>query len=603
MFDLIAAKPDCTPLALADFLGQMSVVSGFSQALENSGVFPARYLNALSDADFYCRLRNYVLYDSLLDNWMMFVVNNLARVVMAMSTAFVTLWVIMAGLKMMSGTQREPVIELMFRGGKIVLVLSLISSMLAATDTIVHTVLGLQNAITTLITGSDLSVDRLIDMNLAIAQVMNMVVEDVTLTSLDQANQSGSKSLLGGLLGQTGPAALTSVLVLLSQIAIVFALMLAPLFLFFLLFKETSSLFWSWAKFLLGTFISLCFLAIVSSVAMSASLSYGITVMVSYVLNSVADAGDALNATPLQIGLGAVAEVLIGLLTSGGDRVDMSGATMRMAMMGGLFATLIVAVPPMIMQMFNASIGYASNLMGSMGLIRPTAQSGGGGGGAAAGQQGAQAAGGGGAGSYSPAALSGPAGGSAQSNNQMLINRANSQHLGGADGGGAGLGAPRPGAVGLAPLSNNNVAQIRGLQSGDEFRAGSQVLSKSAPVDGGSSATTTTGSTGWSPKYANGTDVEDAVFVKQAHLGTGGALHVDGRGDNAASIGGSRVIEQGAGRAEVVRPNIAAPEMAVALAQSKATPVHAMPRGLVGAAAPAQLSPARLSTSVPTKTA
>ena len=603
MFDLIAAKPDCTPLALADFLGQMSVVSGFSQALENSGVFPARYLNALSDADFYCRLRNYVLYDSLLDNWMMFVVNNLARVVMAMSTAFVTLWVIMAGLKMMSGTQREPVIELMFRGGKIVLVLSLISSMLAATDTIVHTVFGLQNAITTLITGSDLSVDRLIDMNLAIAQVMNMVVEDVTLTSLDQANQSGSKSLLGGLLGQTGPAALTSVLVLLSQIAIVFALMLAPLFLFFLLFKETSSLFWSWAKFLLGTFISLCFLAIVSSVAMSASLSYGITVMVSYVLNSVADAGDALNATPLQIGLGAVAEVLIGLLTSGGDRVDMSGATMRMAMMGGLFATLIVAVPPMIMQMFNASIGYASNLMGSMGLIRPTAQSGGGGGGAAAGQQGAQAAGGGGAGSYSPAALSGPAGGSAQSNNQMLINRANSQYLGGADGGGAGLGAPRPGAVGLAPLSNNNVAQIRGLQSGDEFRAGSQVLSKSAPVDGGSSATTTTGSTGWSPKYANGTDVEDAVFVKQAHLGTGGALHVDGRGDNAASIGGSRVIEQGAGRAEVVRPNIAAPEMAVALAQSKATPVHAMPRGLVGAAAPAQLSPARLSTSVPTKTA
>lgn len=592
MFDLIAAKPDCTPLALADFLGQMSVVSGFSQALENSGVFPARYLNALSDADFYCRLRNYVLYDSLLDNWMMFVVNNLARVVMAMSTAFVTLWVIMAGLKMMSGTQREPVIELMFRGGKIVLVLSLISSMLAATDTIVHTVLGLQNAITTIITGSDLSVDRLIDMNLAIAQVMNMVVEDVTLTSLDQVNQSGSKSLLGGLLGQTGPAALTSVLVLLSQIAIVFALMLAPLFLFFLLFKETASLFWSWAKFLLGTFISLCFLAIVSSVAMSASLSYGITVMVSYVLNSVADAGDALNATPLQIGLGAVAEVLIGLLTSGGDRVDMSGATMRMAMMGGLFATLIVAVPPMIMQMFNASIGYASNLMGSMGLIRPTAQSGGSGGGAGAtGQEGAQAAGGGGAGSYSPAALSGPAGGSAQSNNQMLINRANSQHLGGADGGGAGLGAPRPGAVGLASSSNGNVAQIRGLHSGDEFRPGSQVLSKSAPADGGSAATTTTGSTGWSPKYANGTDVEDAVFVKQAHLGTGGALHVDGGGDKAGSIGGSRVIEQGAGLSEVVRPS------------SADTPVHAMPRGLVGAAAPAQLSPARLSTTVPTKTA
>jgi hypothetical protein len=145
--------------------------------------------------------------------------------------------------------------------------------------------------------------------------------------------------------------------------------------------------------------------------------------------------------------------------------------------------------------------------------------------------------------------------------------------------------------VGLASSSNSNVAQIRGLQAGDEFRAGSQVLSKSVPADGGSSAITTTASTGWSPKYANGTDVEDAVFVKQAHLGTGGALHVDSGGDKAGSIGGSRVIEQGAGRAEVVRPS------------STDTPVHAMPRGLVGAAAPAQLSPARLSTSVPTKTA
>ncbi|MEZ5701888.1 MAG: hypothetical protein R3E42_07895 [Burkholderiaceae bacterium] len=83
--------------------------------------------------------------------------------------------------------------------------------------------------------------------------------------------------------------------------------------------------------------------------------------MVSFVLNAVADSGDA---------AGAIAEGII-MLINGSQRVDMSGAAMRMAMMGGLIATLIVAVPPMIMQMFNASSGYASNLMGSMGIIRP----------------------------------------------------------------------------------------------------------------------------------------------------------------------------------------------------------------------------------------
>jgi hypothetical protein len=86
--------------------------------------------------------------------------------------------------------------------------------------------------------------------------------------------------------------------------------------------------------------------------------------------------------------------VLINALTGGGDRVEMSGAAMRLAMMGGLFATLIVAVPPLIMQLFNASIGYASNLMGSMGLARPMQTPGAQGAGGFQGGYGAGAAGG-----------------------------------------------------------------------------------------------------------------------------------------------------------------------------------------------------------------
>lgn len=411
MFDLLTASPACQELTVASYLAGYGG-EALRTVLEGSGYFPDRYISALEDASFYCNLRNYILYDSILDKWMMFVVKNLATVIMSMSTAFVTLWVVMTGLKLMAGNSREPLLDVMFRGAKIVLVLALMSGMMGNTDTIVHTVLGLQSAIATIVTGSGDSLDSLIDMNIGITQVINMVVEDVTNATAQQENKTGGLSIFAGLLGQSGPAILTSVLVLLAQIAIVFALMLAPLFIFFLLFKETSSLFWSWAKFLLGSFLSLSFLAIISTIAMSATLSYGLTVMVSFVLNALADGGSTL------------AEAAI-VLINGSQRVDMSGAAMRMAMMGGLFATLIVAVPPMIMQMFNASIGYASNLMGSMGIIRPM---GGMNHGAAAGGQ----AGGQGAGNYlgnsnaMPGLTQVGQGGNANSSTATLLAKANS---------------------------------------------------------------------------------------------------------------------------------------------------------------------------------
>ncbi|PKO32510.1 MAG: hypothetical protein CVU36_02415 [Betaproteobacteria bacterium HGW-Betaproteobacteria-9] len=598
MFDMLVKAPSCQELALADYLGGMAAVSGFSEALENSGIFPARYLAALSDASFYCELRKFVLYDSILDKWMLFVVNNLARVILAMSSVFVTLWLVLTGSRFIFGTNKEPFFDLLFRGAKIVLVLSLVSGMLGTTDTIIHTVLGLQNAITTIVTGSDMGVDRLIDMNIAISQVMNMVVEDITNATSEQETKTGSFSIFAGLLGQSGPAILTSVLVLLSQIAIVFALMLAPLFVFFLLFKETSSLFWSWSKFLLGSFLSLCFLAIVSTIAMSASLSYGMTIMVSYVLNSIADAGGALNATAFQIGLGAIAELLISLLTGGGNRVDMSGAAMRMAMMGGLFATLIVAVPPMIMQMFNASIGYASNVMGSMGIIRPMGQPLGGG----AGQSVSSPALIGAGASGSTAGLSGPAGGMANSNNQMLINRANSQAMvSGPEGAAGQVGGARAmggGVMGLAApgADNARVAQIQNKQSGDEFRARS-----------GGGGTSQDGSS--MKFYSNGTNVEDAVLKEHKHLGTGGALQpAESQASGSQnSVGGGAVIRDSspgvsmggagawggghsgpatkAGTPSASAPASSAPSGSSAPSSASETPVHAAPpRGQQGAA-------------------
>lgn len=385
----LSSPPTCSPFNLGDdYFTNFAISSVVSDAL--TAILPERYVNALQDATFYCNLKKFILYDAILDKWMFFVVNNLAKMIMAASVAFVTVWVLLAGLRIMTGSQREPIVQLLLRGAKIVLVMSLISALTKNTDTVIHTVLGLERSITQIVTGSSLTVDRLIDMNLAIGQFMNMVVEDVTNSVADQSSRRGSFTVFAGALGQTGPAILTSMLVMLSQIAICFALMLAPLFLFFLLFKGTTSLFWGWLKFLFSTFLALAFLSIVSTIAMSSTVSYGLMIALSSVLNSAADAGGS---------LGTIAEVAIRFLTGNltlgtAARVDLGGAATNLAGMGALFALLIVATPPLIMQLFNASMGYASNLTGAMGM--PRAGLGGyAGAGASAGQQAG----------YSPAAL------------------------------------------------------------------------------------------------------------------------------------------------------------------------------------------------------
>lgn len=386
----LSSPPTCSPFNLGDdYFTNFAISSVVSDAL--TAILPERYVNALQDATFFCNLKKFILYDAILDKWMFFVVNNLAKMIMAASVAFVTVWVLLAGLRIMTGSQREPIVQLLLRGAKIVLVMSLISALTKNTDTVIHTVLGLERSITQIVTGSSLTVDRLIDMNLAIGQFMNMVVEDVTNSVADQSSRRGSFTVFAGALGQTGPAILTSMLVMLSQIAICFALMLAPLFLFFLLFKGTTSLFWGWLKFLFSTFLALAFLSIVSTIAMSSTVSYGLMIALSSVLNSAADAGGS---------LGTIAEVAIRFLTGNltlgtAARVDLGGAATNLAGMGALFALLIVATPPLIMQLFNASMGYASNLTGAMGMPRAGLGGGYAGAGASAGQQAG----------YSPAAL------------------------------------------------------------------------------------------------------------------------------------------------------------------------------------------------------
>ena len=212
---------------------------------------------------------------------------------------------------------------------------------------------------------------KIIDINLALAQVFNALIDG--LVGGQQAGASGKElTTMAGLVGQSGPAMLVSVLAIMAEISITLAIMLAPLFIFFLLFQQTSAMFWTWVKFLLGTMVSLAVLALLSGILLKMMMFYGATVLGAFYLNAAA----------------------AGLVS-----VDIGGSAMRMASMGALASALIMLVPPLIMQFFNSGASFAAGAMmgmvgggaagGAMGLAKQLGNQGEGG---SAGGQGANGA-------------------------------------------------------------------------------------------------------------------------------------------------------------------------------------------------------------------
>lgn len=298
------------------------------------------YVATLTDAVFFCTVREYLIQDILIGTYRDAAAVRLGTALGMLSTTIVTLWVLYQGFMVISGTNRQPFVGLLFKTGKLVFVLSLVSLVARQSPAIADTVLDFQRLVTTAVVGEDTNVYRMIDINLGLAQVINQVINN--LAGGQQAGASGnSLTTTAGLLGQSGPAMITTVLALLAEIAITFAIMLAPLFIFFLLFQQTSSLFWAWAKFLLGTFVSLAALAIVSGIALRMSAIYGASVLAAYYANG-------------SEGHGSMASF------------DISGSAMRMATLGTLMSAIIISVPPMVMQFFNAGVGFATGAMGGM---------------------------------------------------------------------------------------------------------------------------------------------------------------------------------------------------------------------------------------------
>lgn len=508
----------------------------------------SRYVTMIGQAEFMCDVRAFLIEDTLIGEYREQVASQLATALMYMSTTIITIWVAYQGFMIISGANRNPVLPMMLKTGKMVLVLSLVALLAGKSPVIADTVDDFRNLISTAVVGEDIDIYQMIDLNLTIAMVFNMLVDSLVGGQLAGAD-GNSLTKVAALIGQSGPAVLVSVLSLMAEISLVLAVMLSPLFLFFFLFQQTRAMFWSWVKFLLGTMVSLAVITLLGSIMMEMMMNYAGKVVAAFFVNAM---------------FSAISSATGGAVSGG---FDISASAMQLGALGALATALLTMVPPLIMGFFNSGAAFAGSALmaaggAGAGLAGVTQALSGGGQGGAPGAQGIPGAQGAPALGNAGSTGSSTSNNFAASNNQGLISRAN------ANAGGGALPAPASGsALGIGAHGNANVAHIRSMQSGSEYRTSTVGGSNGAvavPTSSGAGSLPTSESGGRSPSVSGSSDamVADMTYdpnrgvyvgpsTEQAladGAGKGGKLTVSGADANTPTHAGDKVHASAARR-------------------------------------------------------
>jgi type IV secretion system protein VirB6 len=515
------------------------------------------YLTLINKAKFMCDTRSYLIDDMLIGVYREQVAEQLGKALMYLATAIVTAWVMIQGFMIISGSNKTPIVSLAFQTIKMVAILTVVSILAGNSPWIAEMVLAVQGLITTAIVDRNTSnIYQIVDMNLAVSQIFNAVIEG--LVGGQQSGADGNRlTTMAGVIGQSGPAVLVSIMAIMAEISITLAIMLAPLFIFFLLFKQTAGMFTTWAKFLLGTMVSFALLTLLSSILLDMMMRYGAAVIAAFYAN------------------GALAAAGVGFIS-----FDISGSAMQLAALGSLSTALLIMIPPLIMQFFNSGASFAAGAM--MGMM--------GGGAAGAGAAGlmnsmnGQPGVNGTQGALGASGMNGASGGSGQPGVGYSGAPGTHQNLGSqsviqaltklGQGGDSGFSSRPQGSHGLAD-QGRQFASVQTRQTGmaSELRDGSNVSSQGASKQ--------------SSNFGTDGTIEDARIKNDSSLGRGGHLGVSGA---APSVGSQVPLNAASKTAAVPAPvggNAGSNSNNASGASSSSTaeaPTQGVPRGQAGAA-------------------
>jgi len=309
----------------------------FNAALANT---PA--IGDLSNFVFYTAIRDFLLGDDgLITQWTTGMAERLGSLLGIIVLPLITLWILLAGFRIVTGQSREPMMALVMNATRASLIVFIATGVGMGNPWIAGKLHELDQVISEMVTGST-GMGNQIQENLAWMQVALSSI-DLLPTGGDAALATGKeRALLFTGVGTAGPGIVGGIMLMTFEIAMKFLAAVGPLAILCLLFKATMPIFRRWLEACIATLFALAVTGVMTTISLK-------------MVGAVAAAfwGDRLiNAAVQTLSNGAVDLQMAEGITS---------MAMQQGALGLIMTMLIVTVTAMTSRLFGNMLGSFSH--------------------------------------------------------------------------------------------------------------------------------------------------------------------------------------------------------------------------------------------------
>lgn len=273
----------------------------------------------------------YEYLNQAINDFMNHLMGQLMHFVAGIALLVLTVWVIMVGYRVITGTLREPLMAVVVNMARIVLIVTVATTMSIfgsnlhdlATDTI-------PTGLNQMFTGDNSTIQSNINANLVQTVAAMAAIESVQAPPGDvQTVSDKARAATFAIFGTAAPPMTIGAMLLLYNFAIALFVGLGPLFILCLAFNKTKALFEKWLMYGLATLFSLAMLSFISAIVLQVTLR----------------AATALWAT----------NFVNGLLHTSSE--GLTTQSLEQGGIGLLMTVLIISVPPMAGNFFQGTLG------------------------------------------------------------------------------------------------------------------------------------------------------------------------------------------------------------------------------------------------------
>ncbi|QQP96803.1 type IV secretion system protein [Lysobacter enzymogenes] len=241
-----------------------------------------------------------------------------------------TLWIMLAGYRIVTGQSREPMMALVTNAARIAFVVGLATTMsFGGANLHRFFTKDLDREVHALFTDDSASSADSIDKNLALMQVAMSAIDAVQIPRDDpQLQAKKERALWFAGLGTASPPMVAGAMLLLYKFTLAMFIGLGPIFILCLMFDQTKDLFRKWLLYGIGTLFSMSMLSVVTAMTMELMAKVAAALWVAK-----------------QLGI------------SGADYEGLGTQAMQQGGIGLLMTVLIVTIPPAAAMFFQGTVG------------------------------------------------------------------------------------------------------------------------------------------------------------------------------------------------------------------------------------------------------